>query len=141
MLRKSFSEKLERQERPVPNQFRKKTDPKTVLRLKRRYRKKHRLLGSNEKPRLAVFRSNKHIYAQVIDDLQQKVLFQASSLMKSAKLDKGYTQDAAEKIGEKIAKLALDQKIKKVVFDTSGYKYHGRIKKLAEAARKGGLKF
>ena len=88
--------------------------------------------GTSTVPRLCVFRSNKHLYAQVIDDKSGKTLAQFSNLKKKA---------AADKIGQEIAKKALEKKIQKVVFDRGGYKYHGQIKLLAEGARQGGLKF
>jgi len=98
---------------------------------KRRHRRvRAKIKGTEEVPRLCVFRSNKYIYAQIIDDEKGKTLASAK-----AELNK------ADKVGESIAKKAIDQKINKVVFDRGGYKYHGRVKTLAEAARKGGLKF
>ena len=98
---------------------------------KRRHRRvRAKIKGTGEVPRLCVFRSNKYIYAQIIDDEKGKTLASAK-----AELNK------ADKVGESIAKKAIDQKINKVVFDRGGYKYHGRVKTLAEAARKGGLKF
>ena len=121
--------------------FRKITKPTRVARLKRHLRLRKKLLGSSERPRLSVFRSEKHIYAQVIDDLSHKTLCQVSTLSKELKLKKGYTTEAATKVGETIAKKALANKIDKIVFDVGGHKYHGRIKALAEAARKGGLQF
>lgn len=98
---------------------------------KRRHRRvRAKIKGTEEKPRLCVFRSNKYIYAQIIDDEKGKTLVSAK-----AELNK------ADKVGEDIAKKAIKEKINKVVFDRGGYKYHGRVKALAEAARKGGLKF
>ncbi len=114
---------------------------KVAARLKRHKRVRSKVFGSSERPRLCVFRSEKHIYAQVIDDVQSKVLFQISSLSKDLKLKKGSNIEAAEKVGEALAKKATAQKIQKVVFDTAGYQYHGRVKAVAEAARKGGLQF
>ena len=121
--------------------FRKGTDLTHVARVKRHMRLRKKLQGSPERPRLSVFRSEKHIYAQVIDDVSHKVLCQASTLTKELKLKKGYQVEAAIKVGEVIAKKALANKINQVVFDVGGYKYHGRIKALADAARKGGLRF
>ena len=86
--------------------------------------------GTAEVPRLCVFRSNKYIYAQIIDDEKNKTLASAKAELK-----------AADKVGEEVAKKAIKQKIKKVVFDRGGYKYHGRVKALADAARSAGLKF
>lgn len=94
--------------------------------------------GTAECPRLTVFRSNKQIYAQVIDDIAGKTLASASSLKITEKAPK---KEIAAKVGEAIAKVALDAGITSVVFDRNGYLYHGRIQELADAARKGGLKF
>lgn len=94
--------------------------------------------GTSERPRLTVFRSNKQIYAQVIDDLTGKTLAAASSLKMSEKAPK---KEIAAKVGELIAKSAQEAGITTVVFDRNGYLYHGRIKELADAARNGGLKF
>lgn len=94
--------------------------------------------GSESVPRISVFRSNKHTYAQAIDDESGKTLFSASD----AKTDsKGKKADLAKKVGEQIAKIAKEKNIKKAVFDRSGYKYHGRVKAVAEGAREGGLEF
>lgn len=89
-----------------------------------------KIYGSKERPRLSIFRSNKYIYAQLIDDDAGKTLVSVYYALKNA-----------EKVGESIAKKALEKKIKTIVFDRGGYKYHGRVKALAEAARKEGLKF
>lgn len=94
--------------------------------------------GTSERPRLTVFRSNKQIYAQVIDDLTGTTLAAASSLKISEKAPK---KEIAAKVGELIAKSAQEAGITTVVFDRNGYLYHGRIKELADAARNGGLKF
>ncbi len=109
------------------------------LRIKRRIRKK--VSGTPERPRLSVFRSNKHIYAQVIDDINGKTYVSASS--KSAELaDKeGNKSQIAAFVGELLAKKAVEAGLNEVVFDRGGYLYHGRVKSLAEAARKNGLKF
>lgn len=99
-----------------------------------------RIKGSAERPRLSVFRSNKQIYVQVIDDLSGKTLVSASSKEKEAgDAAKGLGQAAA--VGKLIAGKCLDKGIETVVFDRGGYKYHGRVKSLADAAREGGLKF
>jgi large subunit ribosomal protein L18 len=97
-----------------------------------------KISGTAEKPRLSVFRSNKQIYVQVIDDKSGKTLVTASSLAVAEKLAK---KEQAAKVGELIAKNAQAVGITDVVFDRNGYLYHGRVKELAEAARKGGLKF
>ncbi|MDL2278206.1 50S ribosomal protein L18 [Parabacteroides sp. OttesenSCG-928-G07] len=94
--------------------------------------------GTSERPRLTVFRSNKQIYAQVIDDTVGKTLAAASSLKIE---DKAPKKEIAAKVGEMIAKSAQEAGVQAVVFDRNGYLYHGRIKELADAARKGGLKF
>lgn len=96
-----------------------------------------KIKGVAKTPRLAVFKSLKNIYAQVIDDSKGKVLVSAN--LKEAKAKNGI--EGAKKIGSMIAKKCLDKKIEKIVFDRSGYKYHGKVKALAEGAREGGLKF
>ncbi len=97
-----------------------------------------RSIRNSNRPRLSVFRSNKHIYAQIIDDNSGKTLVSASDLKIDDKMNK---VERAGKVGEDIAKKALKKKIKEVVFDRSFYKYHGRIRALAESARKAGLNF
>ncbi len=94
--------------------------------------------GTSERPRLTVFRSNKQIYAQVIDDTTGRTLAAASSLKMEVKAPK---KEIAAKVGEQIAKAALEAGVQAVVFDRNGYLYHGRVKELADAARNGGLKF
>lgn len=97
---------------------------------------------SSSSYRLSVFRSNKHIYAQIIDEISKKTLFSSSSLDKSLKLNKGSNKDAAFKVGESIASKAIKGGFKdSLSFDRGGYLYHGRIKELAEGARSKGLKF
>ena len=107
-------------------------------RIHQRIRRK--LRGTAERPRLAVFRSVSHIYAQVIDDSEGKTLVSASSVDKGEKT-KGGNVAAAQAIGKLVAERAKDKGIKRVVFDRGGYQYHGRIKALAEAARTAGLEF
>ena len=105
-----------------------------------RHRKiRSKVSGTPDRPRLAVFRSSKYIYAQIIDDTTGKTL--ASVTDASSKKDKVTKVDSAKTVGLEIAKIAGDKKIKKVVFDRGGSKYHGRIKTLAEGAREGGLEF
>jgi large subunit ribosomal protein L18 len=111
---------------------------KTDRRNKIKTRVRGRIHGTTERPRLTVFRSNKQIYAQVIDDLAGKTLAAASSLKMTEKAPK---KEIAAKVGELIAKSAQEAGITTVVFDRNGYLYHGRVKELADAARKGGLKF
>ena len=114
-------------------------------RIHRRIRRK--LRGTAERPRLAVFRSVSHIYAQVIDDTEGKTLVSASSVDKDAKImdakakAKGGNVAGAKAIGKLVADRAKDKGIKSVVFDRGGYQYHGRIKALADAARAAGLEF
>ncbi len=98
--------------------------------------------GTAKRPRLSVFRSNKHIYAQLIDDEKGKTLMSVNDLsLKSAGKKSGKKSEIAKIIGQEIAKKAEEKKIKKVVFDRAGYKYHGRIKAVAEGAREAGLEF
>ena len=108
-------------------------------RIHRRIRKK--VSGTGERPRLAVFRSQTHIYAQLIDDEQGKTLCSASSLDKDAGLKRGGNVAAAKAVGTLIASRAKDKGVVAVVFDRGGFQYHGRVKALADAAREGGLKF
>jgi large subunit ribosomal protein L18 len=113
-------------------------------RQRRKKRIRRRLQGTSERPRLSVFRSAKHIYAQLIDDTTARTLVAVSSLSKEVRphlQGKGGNKEGAAVIGGSIAKRALEQGIKKVVFDRSGFLYHGRIKALAEAARQSGLEF
>ena len=113
---------------------------KNKTRQKRHLRVRNRVAGTAERPRLNVFRSLAHIYAQVIDDDKGMTLAAASSLDKEFK-GKGGNIAAAKAVGKAIAKKALEKGISEVVFDRGGYIYHGRVKALAEAAREGGLKF
>ena len=101
---------------------------------------RRKLRGTAERPRLAVYRSVAHIYAQVIDDSQGRTLVSASSVEKAAKTNGGNVA-AAKSIGKAIAERAKDKGIKQVVFDRGGYQYHGRVKALADAAREAGLEF
>jgi large subunit ribosomal protein L18 len=93
------------------------------------------------RPRLSIFRSGRHIYAQVIDDRDQATVAAASTNEKDGKAPKTWNVEAASAVGKKIAERALAKGVKQVVFDRGGYIYHGRIKALAEAAREGGLEF
>jgi large subunit ribosomal protein L18 len=114
-----------------------------IVRKRRHFRVRKKVTGTPEKPRLAVFRSEKHIYAQIIDDVSKKTLCSSSTIAKSLKgtLAKTWDKAAAEKVGEDLAKKAIDAGIEAVVFDRGGFKYHGRVKALADGARKAGLKF
>jgi large subunit ribosomal protein L18 len=116
---------------------------KILARMKRKKRVKSHIKGTLERPRLNIFRSLKHIYAQAIVDTNGKTLVSASTLSPELKEDLGYAGNvgAAKKVGELIAKKCLEKGIQKVVFDRNGYLYHGRIKALAEAARMKGLIF
>ena len=111
---------------------------KVERRLKIKAGVRAKVSGTPERPRLTVFRSNKQIYAQVIDDTCGKTLAAASSLKMELKAPK---KEIAAKVGEQVAKLAMEAGVQTVVFDRNGYLYHGRIKELADAARNGGLKF
>lgn len=114
-----------------------------VARERRHRRVRKRVYGTPERPRLNVFRSLKHIYAQIIDDTQGHTLAAASTLDPQLRdrLDGLKKTEQAKLVGELIAQRALQRGIKRVVFDRGGYLYHGRVKALAEAARKGGLEF
>lgn len=112
---------------------------KNEVRVRKHVRVRQKVSGTSEKPRLCVFRSNKHISAQVIDDVKGITLVSSSSV--ALKLNDGGNVEGAKKVGEDIAKKCLEKKIDTVVFDRAGYIYHGRVKALAEAARSAGLKF
>jgi len=120
-----------------------KVEDKQRLREKRRRRIRYRVVGTTERPRLSVFRSSKHIYAQVIDDESGRTVAAASTL------DAGYREsgktganaDAAKAVGQMIAERAKEKGVAQVVFDRGGYQYHGRVKSLADAAREAGLEF
>lgn len=116
---------------------------KIISRLKRKKRVRACIKGTAERPRLNVFRSLKHIYAQVVLDTKGETLASASTLSPELKGSLKYSGniEAAKKVGELIAKKCLERGIKKVVFDRNGYLYHGRVKALADAARSGGLIF
>lgn len=115
-----------------------KKESRNVSRVKRHERIRKNVSGDSQTPRLNVFRSNTNIYAQIIDDTKGETLVSASSL--EMKINKRDT-DAAIKVGAEVAKRALEKGITEVVFDRGGYKYHGRVKALAESAREAGLKF
>jgi len=114
-------------------------EQKRIKRKTRHKRIRSRIEGTIKIPRFCVFRSNKHIYGQLIDDEKGKTLLVASD--KELKKSSGKKIDIANQIGQLLAKKAIEKKFEKVVFDRGGYKYHGRVKALAEGARKGGLKF
>lgn len=117
-----------------------KKPDKNKARLKRHRRVRKNISGTAERPRLNVFRSAKHIYAQIIDDAAGVTLVSASTMDKEFN-EYGGNIDAAKKVGEIVAKRAAEKNIKSVVFDRGGYIYHGRVAALAEGAREGGLEF
>ncbi len=119
----------------------KKSKVESRLRIKKAVRKK--IHGTPERPRLSVYRSLNNIYVQVIDDLNGRTLLQVSTLMPELResLKSASAMKKSVSVGEEVAKRALEKDIKTVVFDRNGYRYHGRVKALAEAARKGGLQF
>ncbi|MEN8126911.1 MAG: 50S ribosomal protein L18 [Planctomycetota bacterium] len=110
-------------------------------RQRRNWRSRRKVFGTPDRPRLVVFRSDRHIYAQIVDDLAGVTLASASTRAKALRdgISNGGNRDAAKSIGAAIAKQAVDVGIKAVCFDRNGYKYHGRVKALADAAREAGL--
>ncbi|MEA2112934.1 MAG: 50S ribosomal protein L18 [Patescibacteria group bacterium] len=114
-----------------------KNKTKTEKRLRRHHRTRAKVSGTTERPRLTVFKSNKYIYAQLIDDEKQQTIVAASS----AKMGANDLVKKAKQVGNDIAELAKKKKIKEVVFDKSGYLFTGRVEALAEGSREGGLKF
>ncbi len=120
-----------------------KKPSRNKLRMAKRKRIRRKIQGTSEKPRLCVFRSLNHIYAQVIDDVNQNTLVSASTLEKDLQdiLKEGNKMDAAKAVGAAVANKALAKGITEVVFDRNGYKYHGKVAVLADAAREAGLKF
>ena len=113
---------------------------RSEVRAKKHYRLRNHISGTAERPRLSVFRSENHIYAQIIDDVAGSTLVSASTVEKSFE-GNGSNIEAAKKIGAIVAERALKKGIEEVVFDRGGYIYHGRVQALAEGAREGGLKF
>jgi large subunit ribosomal protein L18 len=118
--------------------FSSKAKPKLINRLKKKARIRKTVKGTVERPRLCVFRSAKHIYASIVNDLTGETLCSSSSLKISEEVS---GKKLAEHVGTEIAKVALSKNIKEVVFDRNGYLYHGRVKSLADGARQGGLSF
>jgi large subunit ribosomal protein L18 len=121
-----------------------KKSEKVLARLRKKKHIGKKVIGTPERPRLVVYKSHKHIYAQLVDDTNQKTITGVSSLSNNLKdqISKVKSKvEVAEIVGSGIAKKALDLKFDKVVFDRNGYIYHGRVKAVAESARKGGLKF
>jgi len=109
---------------------------KTIARTRRKNRIRAKVSGTTARPRLVVYRSNLHITAQLIDDMSGKTLVSAHDMK-----EKGSKMEKAQKVGQSIAEQAKSKKIESCTFDRNGYKYHGRVKALAEAAREGGLQF
>lgn len=118
-----------------------RTNANVLARLRRKKRIKSKIRGTTQRPRLCVFRSHKHIYAQIIDDVQGATVVEASTLSKALAPapQKTGTVDTAKRVGELIAKRALQKNISQVVFDRNGFVYHGRVKAVAEGAREAGL--
>jgi large subunit ribosomal protein L18 len=114
---------------------------KNIMRKKRHGRVRKNLFGTEQRPRLNVYRSNKNIYAQLIDDINGVTVASASTVDKELNVSGGANVEAAKQIGEAIAKRAQDKGYKSVVFDRGGYLYHGRIQAVADAAREAGLEF
>ena len=116
---------------------------KFVARKKRAKRVRFDIKRAGERPRLTVFRSNRHIYAQIVDDRQGKTLVQACTLDKDSRKKPGepFNIDTAREVGKRLASRAQERKILKVVFDRGPYLYHGKVKALADGAREGGLEF
>jgi large subunit ribosomal protein L18 len=114
---------------------------KRTLREKRKRHIRMKVNGTQERPRLSVYRSLNHIYAQVIDDVTGKTLVSASTLSAELKDGKGKKKELAKEVGKLVAKKCKDAQIEAVVFDRNGFNYHGRIAAVAEGAREGGLKF
>ena len=121
----------------------KKTNPSELARRRRKNRFQKKVRGTPERPRLCVFRSNKHNYAQIVDDQETRTLASVSTLSKelASLADKKATKEGAQKVGELIARKAQERNIRKVVFDRNGFLYHGRIQAVADAAREAGLEF
>ncbi len=121
-----------------------KTNPRTLSRVRRKKHIRKRIFGTSDRPRLAVFRSNRHIYAQIIDDDLGKTLVAASSLEKDIAqfvADEGGKKGVAQAVGKLVGARAKEKGISKVAFDRGGYLYHGRVKALADGARESGLEF
>ena len=125
----------------MATKIRRKTSEKQKIRFKRKRRIRATLSGTTDQPRLAVFRSNSNIYAQLIDDTKGVTMVAASTLEEGVKVKSKGSAEGAKAVGLLIAKKALSKSISKVVFDRSGYLYHGRLRALADGAREGGLKF
>lgn len=121
-------------------QYSNRASTKIKSRYKKRVRIRKKIFGDSEKPRLCVFRSAKHIYAQIVDDASGKTIVESSTASLEMSVSKG-TKEAAKLVGADIAKKAKGKNITAIVFDRGGYLYHGRIQALAESARESGLQF
>ena len=117
--------------------FNKRSSERVIARTKNKVRIRRKVSGTAERPRLTVFRSGRHVYGQIVDDVSGNTLVAASTL----KLGGNSSVSCAKKVGEALAKAALEKNISNVVFDRSGYIYHGRVKAIADGAREGGLNF
>ena len=125
----------------MATKIRKRTDTKKVVRFKRKARIRSVLEGNSSKPRMSIFRSNTHIYAQIVDDSMGVTIVAASTQEKEFRSKSSSNIEGAKLVGRLVAERALEKKISGVVFDRGGYLYHGKIKALADAARAAGLKF
>ena len=119
----------------------KRVEQKIDRRQRRKRGLRQRIRGQQNKPRLTIYRSNRNIYAQLVDDLAGRTLASASTEEKGAKVEQGGNRAAAAEVGKRIAERAKQAGCEHIVFDRNGYKYHGRVKALADAAREAGLKF
>ncbi len=116
-------------------------EARSNIRVKKHKKIRNKISGTEQRPRLSVYRSEKHIYAQLIDDVKGVTLGSSSSVVKELGLEKGSDVEAAKVVGSAIAKVAIAKGINEVVFDRGGFVYHGRVAALAEAAREAGLQF
>ena len=114
---------------------------KRIRRQRRRLGRRKRIMGGPERPRLCVFRSAKHLYAQIVDDLKGVTICSASTVEKDGKSPNGGNAGSAAEVGKRLAERASSAGVSNVIFDRNGYLYHGRVKALADAAREGGLRF
>ena len=119
----------------------KKQNERQLGRSKRQQRIRRTLVGTTERPRLSIFKSAKHLYAQIIDDTKGSTLVSASTMDKELKGKVKTTVDGAKEVGKSLAKRAMQKGVKQVVFDRGGFRYHGQLKSLADAVREEGLKF
>lgn len=118
-----------------------KKPSRSANRVKKHKRLRYKIVGTTEKPRLCMFKSNNHVYAQVIDDTKGHTLAAASTKDASLNIEQTNNVEAAKAVGEAVAKRAIEKGVSEVVFDRSGYLFHGKVKALADAAREAGLKF